>query len=241
MKTRSAIKTWITLLALTAAGMMLATSAFAQTSAGSRPATTGTDVKSPPDTKSGPPASPSTASGGSGGTTMGSAGSDVKSGTTGSDMKPGTTGSDTKSGAKGSDSAVKSDAMKSGLPERSAESPEQMKAVQQALKEKGHDTGDVDGKMGPKTQAALRDFQQKEGLKATGRADAETMAKLDIQAANTGAADSSSPAASPRGSSSSGSSSSSGAPSGAQSGAGPSPSDAGASKDATSTGGKQTK
>jgi Putative peptidoglycan binding domain len=238
MKTRSAIKTWITLLALTAAGMMLATSAFAQTSAGSAPATTGTDVKSPPDTKSGAPASPSNASGGP---TTGSAGSDMKSGTTGSDMKSGTTGSDMKSGAKGSDSAVKSDAMKSGLPERSAGSPEQVKAVQQALKEKGHDTGDVDGKMGPKTEAALRDFQQKQGLKATGRADAETMAKLDIQAANTGAVDSSSPAASPRGSSSSGSSSSSGAPSGAQSGAGPSPSDSGASKDATSTPGKQTK
>jgi peptidoglycan hydrolase-like protein with peptidoglycan-binding domain len=225
MKTRSAIKTWITLLALTAAGMMLATSASAQTSTGSSPATTGTDVKSPPDTKSGPPASPSNAPGGSGPTT-------------------GSVGSDTKSGTTGSDSAVKSDAMKSGLPARSAESPEQVKAVQQALKEKGHEAGDVDGKMGPKTEAALRDFQQKEGLKATGHADAETMAKLGVQAANTGAMDSSpssSPAASPRGSSSSGSSSSSGAPSGAQSGVGSSPSDAGSSKDATSTGAKQAK
>jgi peptidoglycan hydrolase-like protein with peptidoglycan-binding domain len=135
--------------------------------------------------------------------------------------------------------------MKSGLPERSARgagSPEQVKAVQQALKDKGHDAGDIDGKMGPKTQAALRDFQQKEGLKATGRADAETMAKLGVEA-KTGAADSSSSsaAASPSGLSSSGSSSSTGAPSGAQSGAGPSPSDTGASKDATSTGAKQTK
>jgi peptidoglycan hydrolase-like protein with peptidoglycan-binding domain len=96
-----------------------------------------------------------------------------------------------------------------------------VKAVQQALKDKGHDVGDVDGRMGPKTQAALRDFQQKEGLKATGRGDAETMAKLGVEA--------SSPAASPSGSSSTG----------AQSGA--SPSDAGAAKPATSTGAKQAK
>ncbi|RPH82305.1 MAG: peptidoglycan-binding protein, partial [Candidatus Rokuibacteriota bacterium] len=32
---------------------------------------------------------------------------------------------------------------------------EHVKAVQQALKDKGHDPGEVDGKMGPKTQAAL--------------------------------------------------------------------------------------
>jgi peptidoglycan hydrolase-like protein with peptidoglycan-binding domain len=117
-----------------------------------------------------------------------------------------------------------------------------VKAVQQALKDKGQDPGDVDGRMGPKTQAALRDFQQKEGLKATGRADAETMAKLGVEA-KTGAVDSSSssPAALPSGSSSSGSSSPTGAPSGAKSGAGASPSDTGASKDATSTGAKQTK
>jgi peptidoglycan hydrolase-like protein with peptidoglycan-binding domain len=148
-----------------------------------------------------------------------------------------------KSGAIGSDG--KSDAMKSGSSERSARgsgNPEQVKAVQQALKDKGQDPGDVDGRMGPKTQAALRDFQQKEGLKATGRADAETMAKLGVEA-KTGAVDSSSssPAALPSGSSSSGSSSPTNAPSRAKSGAGASPSDTGAAKDATSTGAKQAK
>jgi peptidoglycan hydrolase-like protein with peptidoglycan-binding domain len=98
---------------------------------------------------------------------------------------------------------MKSDAMKSGRPEgaRGAGSTEQVKAMQQALTDKGHDAGGIDGKMGPKTQAALRDFQQQEGLKATGRADADTMAKLG----------------------------------------GSSSSDTGASKDATSTGAKQTK
>jgi peptidoglycan hydrolase-like protein with peptidoglycan-binding domain len=36
----------------------------------------------------------------------------------------------------------------------------------------------VDGKMGPKTHAALMDFQKAKGLKATGRVDKETMAAL---------------------------------------------------------------
>lgn len=190
MKTRTAMKTWMTALALTAAGTMLATSAFAQSGTGSSPTSPGTDTKSGTAPAASPSKSPSAS-----GSTKGAMGSDMKSG-----------------------------AMKSGSPERSARgagNPKQVKAVQQALKDKGHDVGDVDGRMGPKTQAALRDFQQKEGLKATGRGDAETMAKLGVEA--------SSPAASPSGSSSTG----------AQSGA--SPSDAGAAKPATSTGAKQAK
>lgn len=73
---------------------------------------------------------------------------------------------------------------------------DQVMAVQQALKDKGHDPGTIDGVMGPKTQAALRDFQKKEGLKASGRLDQETMAKLGVEM-KTGAAGASSPAASP--------------------------------------------
>ena len=59
-----------------------------------------------------------------------------------------------------------------------AEDREHVKIVQQALKDRGHDPGAVDGEMGPKTKAALRDYQQKEGLKATGTADADTLARL---------------------------------------------------------------
>jgi peptidoglycan hydrolase-like protein with peptidoglycan-binding domain len=69
-------------------------------------------------------------------------------------------------------------------------------AVQQALKDKGHDPGTIDGVMGPKTREALRDFQQKEGLQATGRLDAGTRDKLGVQA-RTSATDTSSPSASP--------------------------------------------
>ena len=38
--------------------------------------------------------------------------------------------------------------------------------------------GPIDGLMGPRTSAALREFQQKEDLKETGRLDAETRAHL---------------------------------------------------------------
>jgi peptidoglycan hydrolase-like protein with peptidoglycan-binding domain len=79
--------------------------------------------------------------------------------------------------------------------------PEQVKAVQQALKDQGHDPGDIDGVMGPKTQSALRDYQQKQGLKATGRLDAETQAKLGVEktsaAPSASGSSSTSPAASP--------------------------------------------
>lgn len=77
---------------------------------------------------------------------------------------------------------------------------EHVKATQQALKDKGHDPGAVDGVMGPKTQAALKDFQSKEGLKASGQLDAETMSKLGVQAKAGAAADTgrSRPSASPR-------------------------------------------
>lgn len=69
-------------------------------------------------------------------------------------------------------------------------------AVQQALKDKGHDPGAIDGVMGPKTRQAVRDFQQKEGLQATGRLDAGTRDKLGVQA-RTSSTDTSSPSASP--------------------------------------------
>jgi peptidoglycan hydrolase-like protein with peptidoglycan-binding domain len=56
----------------------------------------------------------------------------------------------------------------------------QVKSMQEALKEKGYDPGAIDGAMGPRTSSALREFQQAEGLRATGRLDAETRSKLGI-------------------------------------------------------------
>jgi len=52
--------------------------------------------------------------------------------------------------------------------------------VQEALKAKGNDPGPIDGRMGPKTRAALKAFQESNGLKATGRMDNETSEKLGV-------------------------------------------------------------
>ena len=53
-----------------------------------------------------------------------------------------------------------------------------VREVQQALKQAGFDPGPIDGKMGRKTRAALRDFQQAQGLAADGRIGPHTLAKL---------------------------------------------------------------
>jgi hypothetical protein len=68
-----------------------------------------------------------------------------------------------------------------------------VKSMQMALKDKGHDPGPADGVMGPRTRAALMDYQRKEGLTPTGRWDDETAMKLGVR---TSATPSSDPAAS---------------------------------------------
>ena len=54
-------------------------------------------------------------------------------------------------------------------------------AVQQALKDKGYDPGPIDGKMNPRTQAALKSFQSASNLQASGVLDADTSAKLGVR------------------------------------------------------------
>lgn len=53
-----------------------------------------------------------------------------------------------------------------------------VRSAQMALKDKGFDPGPIDGVMGPRTSAAIRDFQQAENLTASGQLDAETRSKL---------------------------------------------------------------
>jgi peptidoglycan hydrolase-like protein with peptidoglycan-binding domain len=49
-----------------------------------------------------------------------------------------------------------------------------------ALKDRGIDPGPIDGVMGPRTSAAIREFQQKENLAVNGQLDPETRAKLVV-------------------------------------------------------------
>ena len=51
--------------------------------------------------------------------------------------------------------------------------------VQRALNDAGYNVA-VDGAWGPNTQRALRDYQSKHGLSATGRMDRDTMASLNM-------------------------------------------------------------
>ena len=77
-----------------------------------------------------------------------------------------------------------------------ASGDEKVKAAQQALKDKGYDAGTVDGRMGPKTQAALRDFQKAQGMELTGDLDPKTTQALGMDIGTTGSADASSAAGS---------------------------------------------
>jgi lipid-binding SYLF domain-containing protein/peptidoglycan hydrolase-like protein with peptidoglycan-binding domain len=61
--------------------------------------------------------------------------------------------------------------------------------VQTALRDQGFDPGPIDGKMGPQTRSALRQFQRQNNLTASGQIDAETRAALGLDASSPEAAD----------------------------------------------------
>jgi len=57
-------------------------------------------------------------------------------------------------------------------------------AMQRALTDKGYHPGPVDGRMGPRTKAALMDYQRKEGLTPSGKWDEPTATKLGVPMAS---------------------------------------------------------
>lgn len=63
-------------------------------------------------------------------------------------------------------------------------SREDIRGVQEALRDKGHNPGAIDGIMGPRTQQALRQFQQAQNLQATGQLDANTASALGVASAS---------------------------------------------------------
>jgi len=66
-----------------------------------------------------------------------------------------------------------------GKTKPSAAASASTKSLQESLNREGAKIS-VDGRMGPKTAAALRDFQRVHGLPVTGRPDAETQKALDV-------------------------------------------------------------
>lgn len=61
-----------------------------------------------------------------------------------------------------------------------APSHEAVMAAQRRLHEKGFYKGNFDGRMGPETQAALREFQKNSNLNVTGKLDEATLSRLGV-------------------------------------------------------------
>jgi peptidoglycan hydrolase-like protein with peptidoglycan-binding domain len=57
---------------------------------------------------------------------------------------------------------------------------EEIRQAQQALDQKGFKAGQADGVLGPETKNAIKEFQQKQGLNATGELDGQTMSALGV-------------------------------------------------------------
>jgi peptidoglycan hydrolase-like protein with peptidoglycan-binding domain len=64
---------------------------------------------------------------------------------------------------------------------------DQLQKVQERLQAEGLDPGPPTGAMTPQTEAALRRYQEKQGLPVTGAADAATLQRLQIEIPPAGA------------------------------------------------------
>jgi hypothetical protein len=63
---------------------------------------------------------------------------------------------------------------------RTTSDPAFVRTLQQALDNRGYDAGTPDGRWGPGTEEALKRFQNKEGLPATGQPDSRTLNALGM-------------------------------------------------------------
>ena len=61
-----------------------------------------------------------------------------------------------------------------------AVTPDTIRQVQQTLQQQNMYRGQVDGVWGPRTQAAVRQYQQKNNLGSSGQLDQQTLASLNI-------------------------------------------------------------
>jgi len=91
---------------------------------------------------------------------------------------PSSSGSSGSSSMNSSDSTMGGQAATSKSTSNKQASADEVKQAQQALKQKGIYTGQVDGKDGPQTRSAISQFQKQNGLRQTAQLDAQTMAQL---------------------------------------------------------------
>ncbi len=73
------------------------------------------------------------------------------------------------------DMSERTDKMKNKL------SQTKVREVQEALESRGYTVGEIDGRWGPKTSGALKDFQSNQGIESTGRMNTETFNALGVQ------------------------------------------------------------
>ncbi|HEX5410753.1 MAG TPA: peptidoglycan-binding domain-containing protein [Terriglobia bacterium] len=61
-----------------------------------------------------------------------------------------------------------------------------IKKIQESLRDKGYYHAKVDGILGPQTRAGIRQYQKNENLPITGRLDAKTAGKLGVEPKSVG-------------------------------------------------------
>ena len=94
---------------------------------------------------------------------------------------------DSQPSASGGQSAPQAQSAQEAVPKAASE--RLVRNVQQQLQAKGMDPGPIDGIWGSQTQSALEQFQQDQGIQASGQINADTLAALGItgeQSASTG-------------------------------------------------------
>ncbi len=62
----------------------------------------------------------------------------------------------------------------------------QIEQIQQSLDGKGFKSGQADGKWGPQTMSALKDFQKSQNMSSTGNLDGQTIAALGLNPSDFG-------------------------------------------------------
>ena len=124
-----------------------------------------------------------TGASGAAGTTNGAAGAGMAGGAT-----AGTAGAADTAGTAGTAGRAGGMTAGAGMASGMAAQLDQqtIRDMQQALRDRGHEVGPIDGMWGQQTQSALREFQQAQGMQASGEPDQQTMSALGVMTSPAG-------------------------------------------------------